>query len=854
MFSGCNANASLLCDWILAGCTDFGGTEGADAVPDDGVCIQFCIGDQNLPTGEDNIGGLAITVGDYTWPSVPGNTWAGWLNIFVSSTTTAGVPSYFGGVAPISGAANPNGNGAYVDHFFFGSHAFNGCTSGGLLDYNATPYDGGAFLTHELGHYFGLNHTFLDTLSDTPPQNSANNGCPLVNTVTCAATGCSGICNGYAGNFMDYLEDDCIFTFTQDQVDIMSATAANQNQWAVGSVSCAVNYPPCGEANQVGDCAIFCANQVNSLYENKEDICYTQGVYTLPTTYTGLAVDNADFATYTWSTGGYISTGGTPVNTATINLTQPTGCAPVTQTLYLNVGCTDESVSLNAGTSVLTIFPDPTLLTTADIVTFTNGGCYGPIYTLTPGCAPYATVTQNGGPSFPVTLGSGTVNYDITLNYPVDCCEIPGAEILLTGIIGSTTLNDVNADQVCENNGAGHFWTVPFTIPNAQNASSVNTTGLGAIKEICIDLTVQSTDHIAISFGSPDCAQQEREILWAGIVVNGGTNSGPINNVCFTAGIANGEFDGIFDGDDGTTGSFVTCDVNADQWYLYISDYNCFFNDTSGGTLNNATVTFCDGFQQDITGLCDFTDSATYNCSTACSIVYLGILFDNFPGQTSWNIVDAGGIVVASGGNYGGLVGNSTTTESICLQDGCYTLNVDDTFNNGMCPFQSSATGVATFVTPGTLITPGSIVGTLSLVAIPGLCGNYTLTDGAGGALAAGGGAFGTNQSNQFCLSGGLAPRLHQSGTNEIKEIAPVSLEIFPSIATDFITIKYNVNMQNAQLRIVDISGKVLQQHNIEQNSLPSLKIDISEFKAGIKFVQLISADGEGVTGKFLKQ
>ena len=50
------------------------------------------------------------------------------------------------------------------------------------------------------------------------------------------------------------------------------------------------------------------------------------------------------------------------------------------------------------------------------------------------------------------------------------------------------------------------------------------------------------------------------------------------------------------------------------------------------------------------------------------------------------------------------------------------------------------------------------------------------------------------------------------------------------------------------------MSGKVLQQYNLEQNSIPSLKIDISEFNAGIKFVQLMSVNGEGVTRKFLKQ
>jgi len=198
-FSGCNTNA--VCDWINAGCDNFGGTAGADAMPDDGACIQFCLGDQNLPGGEDNIGGYAITVGDYTWANA-GGTWAGWLNIFVSDNPTAGHGLGNGilGVAPLGGAGNPNGNGVFVVNTAFGSQGFGGCTSGGPLDTGA-PYDGGGTLTHEVGHYFGLDHTFSDNLADTPPQTNPNYGCPTVNTGTCTATGCQGGCDDYAGNF-----------------------------------------------------------------------------------------------------------------------------------------------------------------------------------------------------------------------------------------------------------------------------------------------------------------------------------------------------------------------------------------------------------------------------------------------------------------------------------------------------------------------------------------------------------------------------------------------------------------------------------------------------------------------------
>jgi len=149
----------------------------------------------------------------------------------------------------------------------------------------------------------------------------------------------------------------------------------------------------------------------------------------------------------------------------------------------------------------------------------------------------------------------------------------------------------------------------------------------------------------------------------------------------------------------------------------------------------------------------DNCESQPGGCGIPCVNINLNILFDAFPNQTNWEIVnDVTNLVEASGGPYTTTASNTTTTETLCLESGCYTLNFFDSLNNGMCPFQSAAIGVGTFITPGTLIAPGSIVGTLSLIATPGLCGNFSIIDDNGNNLASGGGAFGTSQSVQFCL------------------------------------------------------------------------------------------------------
>lgn len=204
-----NATNADISNW--AGVSDFyPGTQVGD------LDVEFVLATQNHPAGTGLVNGdVAVTFGtDFLSNADSDATWSGYMN-FVVRNISGGILGY----SPLGGSPSA-GHTVVMDNNAFASGA--GCT--GYVP--GAPYNLGRTVTHELGHFFNLDHTFAndngcgsddDGIADTPKTGYATYDCPADGSVA----GCVGGEYALTMNYMDYVNDACMYMFTEGQRLVM---------------------------------------------------------------------------------------------------------------------------------------------------------------------------------------------------------------------------------------------------------------------------------------------------------------------------------------------------------------------------------------------------------------------------------------------------------------------------------------------------------------------------------------------------------------------------------------------------------------------------------------------------------
>ena len=158
-----------------------------------------------------------------------------------------------------------------------------------------------------------------------------------------------------------------------------------------------------------------------------------------------------------------------------------------------------------------------------------------------------------------------------------------------------------------------------------------------------------------------------------------------------------------------STGQYLYVEINSDASWSCQSgqnggpqidaDYYCSSIGVEGCTDNTASNYDPSANLDD--GSCLYCTDNTLNANT----------YTDYSGsEISWNITDdAGSVVVTSAGNYGSYL---SYDQAACLPDGCYTLNMFDSWGDGWCSAQGCV-GVFTLTDASgdTIVTGGLVTG-----------------------------------------------------------------------------------------------------------------------------------------------
>jgi PKD repeat protein len=238
----------------MAGTNGFG--NGVD------VGVEFCLAARN-PSGQPTNGIVRVngsSVANYSTMGIEASSGSGAVEESVKALSTWPRASYMN-IWIVNEIENNDGGSGIQGYAYF---PVNSPIDGIVLLYNAFGTVGNLksytnmnrTLTHEVGHYLGLYHTFNSTSSCTGETNCTTQGdrvCdtpPTIQAGSCSSPACSG--TQQVENYMDYTSQTCQDMFTDGQKLRMRTTLETQRTSIMTSMGCMPVYQ-----NDIGVTAVI---------------------------------------------------------------------------------------------------------------------------------------------------------------------------------------------------------------------------------------------------------------------------------------------------------------------------------------------------------------------------------------------------------------------------------------------------------------------------------------------------------------------------------------------------------------------------------------------------------------------
>jgi lysyl endopeptidase len=194
----------------------------------------------------------------------------------------------------------------------------------------------------------------------------------------------------------------------------------------------------------------------------------------------------------------------------------------------------------------------------------------------------------------------------------------------------------------------------------------------------------------------------------------------------------------------------------------------------------------------------------SFNAVTvSATTITLDIQFDEYPDETSWEIVQ-GNNVLYTGGLYTSATPSSSISLDFCLPNGCYDFTIFDDYGDGICCQYGD--------------------------------GSYQITNSSNTILLSGS-EFTTSETTNFCL-----------GVQTVEDKSQASVNIYPNPANAQITI--NSTEMIGTLDILDVSGRTISTY---QPNKATFTLSTNQFSDGVYYARITGASTTKVTSFIVK-